>query len=400
MADLNDLKRYSQTDEEKLALLSDLRSQAKRRKVLRSINFSYVPDASKDYAEETSDYGYEKFAKIRLEKPKRYYSKLPKSKYCPKCGREFSDSKISCPDCMVKLKRIDDRVDVRYIESKPEFEFPGSRVFESFDEIFTDENLKRICQFDFSINDYYEIIRSIKAESFKNLEGMLNANGIELDDLPIVDKVMLYAKSFVEVDFKAYGPTLGYFEYNRIRIDDRQRKSLQITTVLHELTHFLVKEILTRTLCRILDATKNEFVESFITFILSHIPLCRLFDEYAAHTVEGRFTVFGYQDYSSFVSLQKEMPQEDIEIAKMIGNSFSISAKDILESFLDFDLREEIKEQFMADTIEDPDYSKLAFESCKSLTDDGMMQAIGLILLDGFENHDTELLERYREQFQ
>ncbi|WP_298518270.1 hypothetical protein [uncultured Methanobrevibacter sp.] len=321
-------------------------------------------------------------------------------KQCPECGRKFSVDNIHCPDCLVKLKVITDYVDVKYIESKPEFEFIGSTDYESFDGLLCKENAESVSRFDFDSGDYDSLVRNIKRQSFKNLDILVQENDIELDDLEILDKVILYAKSFVEVDFKSYGGTLGYFEYNRIFVDDRQRKSLQITTLIHELTHFLIKEILTRALCIILDTTKNGYTESFVTYILSDSPLNRLVDEYAAHTVEGRFTIFGYQDYSSFVSLQGQVPEEHVEIAKTIGNTFANSVKDILESFLDWDLREEIKEQFLKDTIERPDYRQLAFESCNKLTDEGLLQAVQLILSEGFINPDLELLERYRNEFQ
>ena len=44
-----------------------------------------------------------------------------------------------------------------------------------------------------------------------------------------------------------------------------------------------------------------------------------------------------------FSSFDEEMPQEEIEITKSIGNTFAIGIKNILESFLDRELREDIK---------------------------------------------------------
>ena len=55
---------------------------------------------------------------------------------------------------------------------------------------------------------------------------------------------MLFAKSFVSVDFKSQGEQLGYFENNTIFIDDRQKDSFKITTLIYELSHFLIHEML------------------------------------------------------------------------------------------------------------------------------------------------------------
>ena len=80
-------------------------------------------------------------------------------------------------------------------------------------------------------------------------------------------------------------------------------------------------------------------------------------------------------------------------------NTFSIYIKDMLEGFIDWDMREEIKDQFLADTIEKPNYAQLSFESCSRLNDEGFMKAIWLILSEGFSNADAEVIANYEEQF-
>ena len=62
-------------------------------------------------------------------------------------------------------------------------------------------------------------------------------------------------------------------------------------------------------------------------------------------------------------------------------------------------MRKEIKDQFLADTIERPNYSQLSFESCNKLSDEGFLKAIWLILTDGFENVDMEVVNRYMEEY-
>ena len=122
---------------------------------------------------------------------------------------------------------------------------------------------------------------------------------------------------------------------------------------------------------------------------MSYTPFTQLIDEYSAHNVEGRFTIFGFQDYSSYLQIEKslngEMSLDEIEITKSIGNTFAVNIKEILESFIDRDLREDIKDQFLSDVLDRPNYAALRMENCQILNDEGFVKAIKLILNDGFE---------------
>ncbi|AMD17380.1 hypothetical protein TL18_04715 [Methanobrevibacter sp. YE315] len=333
---------------------------------------------------------------------KAYY--IEPTKYCPKCLRKYHEEENFCPECLVSLKHIKD-VDIKLIKSDPQFKFIKSNEFNSFEEIFTQENKNRIDEFDFSTKDYNRILRNIKKSSITTFDNLIRSNEILLDDLKLFDKILLYAKSFVEVDFKSYGQELGYFSFNRITLDDRQTVSLQITTLIHELAHFILKEIMTEILCTLLDCSKNSLIESIAVFILSYSPFTQLIDEYSAHNCEGRFTLYGYQDYSSFIQIEKsldgEMTADEIEITKSIGNNFSVSIKDILESYIDWDLRSDIKDQFLKDVIDEPNYEMLALENCNKLTDIGFLKAIWLIVSEGFSaaSQNRDKLEMYETNF-
>ncbi len=397
MSNYNQLKNYVVADEEKQKLIDELLLTKKSRgkifycKGVELNQTEFDDDADMEIFREKIS---ERCEEVRLESPFAQFSRA-----CPKCGRKFSRRDTFCPDCLVSLKPIDDKPDIKNIKNNPKISCKGINTYKSFDELMNDENFALINNFDFTMKDFGHIIRDIKLQGFKNMDKMIKDNEIDLDELDVLDKVLIFAKSFVSVEYKSYGATLGYYEYNKIHIDDRQRKSLQITTLIHELSHFLLKEILTHIICDILNATKNKYVESLVTYILSNSVFNNLIDEYAAHTVEGRFTVFGYQDYSSFVAIQDNLEAEHIEIAKTIGNTFAVHIKDMLESFIDWDLREEIKSQLLSDTIEDPDYRQLVFESCNMLSDEGFLKAIWLILTEGFQDVDLELLMSYKKEF-
>lgn len=311
--------------------------------------------------------------------------RIPPSKVCPKCGRKYPKGENFCFDCLTSLRDIDE-FDINAIDMKHEFKYESSRALDDFSQILTKENLIRVNDFDITIADIDDIVRQIKTESLKNLDGAIKQNNIDLEMLTILEKVMLFTKTFVDLDYKSYGQELGYYAFNKITVDDRQLDALQITTMFHELTHFLIKEILTQILCRILDTSRTNEIQSVAAFILMYSPENCLVDEYAAHTVEGRFTLFGYQDYSSFLSIQNsiEMPDDDIEMLKTIGNTLANIAKDILEIFIDDKLLEEIKVQFRKDILDDPNYAQLLHENCILLSDGGFMQALQMIAVTGF----------------
>ena len=329
MSGISQLKGYVEVDEEKLELLDGLR--VKSELVLHSPSFNLKEESINfDVSGELEDVPIESQCDIDSYEVLEKRKILP-AKYCPKCGRQFGEGENYCPDCLVILKDITEIKDIKEISSKPDMEYVKAK---DSDNILTQDNIELINDFDFTIDDFKSVLHSIRAQAFENLDSLIRDNNLVLDDLDILDSVMLFAKSFVHVEYKSHGGELGYFEFNKIYVDDRQRKSLQITTLIHELAHFLIKEILTRTVCEILDCTKNHHVESVVTYILTYSVFNNLIDEYAAHSVEGRFTMFGYQDYSSFIALQKDLDAEHIDIAKTIGNTFSICIKDLLEGFM------------------------------------------------------------------
>lgn len=389
MVNFNSLISCSEIDLEKRKILEkDLGHEILSEKSLKKI----YHDHSVEFNDYTEDYIlFDECCEIRPVSP----GLKTNCKICPECGKKYDLSESICTDCYVRLKSYD----AFDIEINPEFEITKSNTIDSFNQLLTDDNLDKIADFNFNITDYNNIIRNIKKTAYDRLNQIIKSNNIDLYDFTIVETVELFCKTFVNLEYKSHGHNLGYYEFNTIYIDDRQLNSLRITTILHELTHFLLKEILTHVLCELLDISKNSYAEAFITFALSSSSLSMLVDEYAAHTVEGRFTLFGYQDYSSFLTIEHELSDDEVSVCKMIGNSFANSVKDILEGFLDDELRSDIKEQFLKDNHDDPDYNQLIHESCRKLTDDGFCQAIQLILMQAFENADLELLDNYEKNF-
>ena len=385
---ISELSKYSKRDIEKSRLITYTLEgyYGPRGRILASLKD--VPDKAREFQElNVSCMDYDISTPLYSEGAISEVEKL--EKICPECGRRFPKSEIVCMDCLVHLKDISDKFDVNYIKSNPQFAVEGENDYDDFEGLLSGENLLKIKEFDFEIKDFYHIIYNIKSQAFKNFDELVKANEIDFDSLDILDKIFLFTKSFVKVKYKSFGEQLGYFEDGTIYVDDRQTKSLQITTLIHELSHFLIQEILIHIICKVLGATKNSFIEALASFILSYSSFTRLIDEYSAHSVEGRFTIFGYQDYSSYrqieKSLQGEMSENEIEITKSIGNTFAVNIKKILESLIDRNLREDIKKQFLKDALDEPDFNALRMENCQILNDEGFVKALWLILNEGCE---------------
>ena len=73
-------------------------------------------------------------------------------------------------------------------------------------------------------------------------------------------------------------------------------------------------------------------------------PEFKIMSEYCAHTVEGRFIPYGYQNYGSFNSLVENcgFDEESLQTMIKLGNSFANEIIVYLEKYIDDDLRNEI----------------------------------------------------------
>ncbi|WP_298500941.1 zinc ribbon domain-containing protein [uncultured Methanobrevibacter sp.] len=369
------LEKYAKEDVEKTRLIDSLLNPPHLNYCLKEISFS--------------DMAFEP----KFEEPLMQ---------CPSCGEKYPESEMFCMKCGVKLTDIED-VNIYELEVSHVFDVAGENVYESFEEIFSENNIKAVRKFNLRVAHFKKIIDEIRMAAIANVDKAIKENDINLKELSVLEKILLFSKSFVDIEYKSQGSELGYYEFNRIYVDDRQLDALQITTLLHELTHFLIKEIVCRILCLLLDCAKTAQIESVATYILSYSQINQLIDEYAAHTVEGRFTLMGYQDYSSFLNIQNSIdaPDEEIEMIKAIGNTLADHIKKIIEAYVDRDMLEEIKRQFKSDIMERPDYSNLEHENCMLLNGRGLIQALRLVMADGFEiacdNIDT--LKKYNMQW-
>ena len=180
-SEIQNLSKYSLNDSEKMSLIDDVLEEFREVHVLRApeLRFDYKAEYS---LQEDSIPCDEKAVLLKdsdlLEEP---------AKYCPECGRKYPEGENVCFDCLVHLKNISDKIEISQIEYAPQFTFKGKHSFDAFDELLSMDNLSKINQFRFSIEDYSQIIHSIKLQALKNFDDIVKSNEIDFDELAILE---------------------------------------------------------------------------------------------------------------------------------------------------------------------------------------------------------------------
>ena len=333
-------------------------------------------------------------------------------KECKACGAKYPEEYNYCVRCEwdEPLIRIGEPqapkrdIAIKEINIKPNHYYNFTNhlnEFEELDDLLSNSNIEKLEEFNITQSQFDEIISNITNTHKKVLNDLIERYDIDFDGLHLLDKMLLFSKSFVKTEYKEGGGDLGHFEFNEIYIDDRLEDALQITTIIHELSHFLLSEILEQVVSTILNTDKTDVLEAFVCYTLVKDDFNYLMDEYCAHTVEGRFAILGYQDYGSYKDVLKrflrEYTEAHIDVANTIGNTFAWYIKSVMGSFIDENLREEIKKEFLK--LNDPKkYDELQFETNDYLKWDKFKQAIKLILtrrIDEYISNPKNIEELY-----
>ncbi len=272
---------------------------------------------------------------------------------CPFCGELNSDNSSYCVNCSKQIRPIS---------------------IDDFEDLFTDYNKSLLAGAEISDKDYIGIVINI----FKKLEFS------KIIGYTPKEKILSLAGVFAECRPKSkgwdFGREMGYVLY----YDERLEDSIQIATIIHELTHFLLFDIIENLLCSVFQVKHSSTLDAFVWYCLSND--LALMNEYCAHTVEGRFIPHGYQNYGSFNQLCEEstLDDEQIGILVILGNSFANEIIIQLEKYIDYDLRESIKLQYKKD-LKVPDYNPTGFVSNDAIIMNVKNQIILNYLFDCFE---------------
>ncbi|WP_407424442.1 double zinc ribbon domain-containing protein [Methanobrevibacter sp.] len=266
-------------------------------------------------------------------------NKLIMEHVCPHCGNVNPDIANFCVKCHKQINPLS---------------------INDFDMLFNEYNENLLKNATISNDEYNEILKNIFAR----------ANYIDLYGNSAKDKILRLAGVFTECRPKSRGYERGFiFLGNCIYYDDRLDDSIQIATVIHELAHYLLFNIIENLLCFIFRVESSTTLQSFVWFFLT-LPEFKIMNEYCAHTVEGRFIPYGHQNYGSFNDLIRQDNYDNSSLDDMVvfGNTFSNEIIVYLEKFIDEDLREEIKLQYKKD-LRNPSNDSIHIETndCLSL---------------------------------
>ena len=262
-------------------------------------------------------------------------NKLTIEHVCPYCGATNLDNATHCVKCEKQINPIS---------------------IDDFDTLFSDYNHDLLLNAEISDEEYMRIVSKL----------FVRADYLEIYGDTTKNKILNFASAFTECRTKARGYERGYiFLGNCIYYDDRLDDSVQIATIIHELGHYFLFSIIESVLCHIFNVKPSVTLQSFIWYFLT-LQEFKIMNEYCAHTVEGRFIPFGYQNYGSYNILVKNLTidKESLNAMVIFGNTFANEIIVYLENYIDEDLREEIKIQYRKDL------TKPTYESILTETDD------------------------------
>lgn len=260
-------------------------------------------------------------------------NKLITENICPFCGEENLEYAVNCSNCGEQINPI---------------------TIDDFDVLFSQFNEDLLSNAKISDVEYNKLLSDI----------FLRAKFISLHAESIKSKILNFASAFARCEPKARGFERGFiFLGNNIFYDDRLDDSVQIATIIHELGHYFLFTIIESLLCCIFKINSSSTLQSFIWYFLT-LPEFKIMNEYCAHTIEGRFIPYGYQNYGSFNILVENttLDNESIETMMMLGNSFANEIIVYLEKYIDEGFRQEIKLQYKMD-LKTPNYESIFIET-------------------------------------
>lgn len=274
----------------------------------------------------------------------------------------------------------------------------SNKVYNSLEELLTQENLNVIENSQFTVKDYHEILDEISNETMDNLDLDYNLSPLE--------NVKRIALQHVNIYYSDIEISSGHYIYNKIYLKNNLPEALQIVTLIHELSHHIYAEIFQKWLYRLFNVQKPYIVESIVMFMLNNSIENRVADEYMSYIVEGRFTPPECQNYLSFIQLLLELGI-DVDSSKcyfIFAHEISHDIDDILKPIITEELRCSINEQFVKDDIVHLN-QKLTFDYPEERYDDfekvEIMQEMIYFIFDYFINGEgnVEDLKNYISGF-
>lgn len=290
-------------------------------------------------------------------------NKLITEHVCPVCGEANGDHDKYCIKCGNQLNPIS---------------------IDDFNILFSEFNRNLLLNASISDAEYDKILSNI----------FIRADYVDVWGDTVKNKILNLAGIFTECKTKARGYERGFiFVGTGIFYDDRLEDSVQIATIIHELAHYFLFAIVESLLCDIFKVRTSSTLQSFVWYFLT-LPEFKIMNEYCAHTVEGRFIPYGYQNYGSFNALVEQIGFDRDALKDMIvlGNSFANEIIVYLEKYIDDSLRNEIKLQYRKDLLS-PSYESIFLETDEyyglSMKNKVLISVLGDVLVEVSNNMEA-----------
>ena len=241
---------------------------------------------------------------------------------CPFCGKKNSDSSKFCINCNRQITPI---------------------AIDSLDDLFSDYNFSLLINSNFSLKDYVDILNRI----FKKLDY------IKITGKTAKEKVLQIANVFTSVIPVSSGVAKGEYAIQYIFYDDRLDECFQISTIIHELAHFLLFDLAVNILSEIFGVKASPALKSFVEYVFIDSQI-QIMNEFYAHTVENRYIPIEFQRFNSYYKCVSDLgfSEEDCQVFIELGSSYAQDIIHYLDKYIDENLRESIKLQFKIDMVE------------------------------------------------
>jgi len=270
--------------------------------------------------------------------------------YCPECGKENYPLNRFCSNCNTVLVS---------------FATITGKQMNNFEEILTEDNIKRINETDIPIKFYEYLLDSIVKRS-ENTH--LN------DDLNILEKILLLCNNYVKIRNNDQIGTFGLYDYNTIIINPTYSKSLQSATIIKNLAIDIHLEILEAFFMYIFNVKSNVYLKSFIDYCRYSCAFENFVQKYYSSKVEAHFIPKDYDNYEDVeqIYFSNIFKEEEFKKGLYIGNTYAQEIIKIFEKIFNREIITELAEQFKIDKEDTTDAIR-RFECDKVMTTEEMI---------------------------
>lgn len=225
----------------------------------------------------------------------------------------------------------------------------------------------------------------------------------------IYHKIEEFTKCFVNLSYESQDEKMGYYIFNNVVVDINSNDSFKIATLIHELAHHLLSEIFEQVIMYVFNSQKTDIIEAFAYYALFYKDEYILLNEYCAHTVECHFMPYKWNNYESFNKLLNNYDLTDpedlrkIDDAIILANTFALDIIYMLEQFINSELNDEIKVQYLNDGLYNTYHLGSKFKTIEKYSEDAKISLIHSILVNALIHIKTTFsyadIQRFKNNF-